>query len=59
MFALRRIVAAAATLALAGALAACGGSGDSGDGPVTLRLGYFPNLTHATPIVGVADGLYS
>ena len=24
--------------------------------PVTLRLGYFPNLTHATAIVGVEEG---
>jgi NitT/TauT family transport system substrate-binding protein len=24
----------------------------------TLRLGYFPNLTHATAIVGVDEGLF-
>lgn len=26
--------------------------------PVTLRLGYFPNFTHAQPIVGLARGTY-
>jgi NitT/TauT family transport system substrate-binding protein len=45
-------------------LAACGGSsGDkatAGSGePVTLRLGYFPNLTHATPIVGVKKEFFA
>ncbi len=30
---------------------------NSGD-PVTLRLGYFPNVTHATAIVGVESGLF-
>jgi NitT/TauT family transport system substrate-binding protein len=38
-------------------LVACGDSGDSGR--VTLRLGYFPNLTHATPIVGIEKGSYA
>jgi NitT/TauT family transport system substrate-binding protein len=27
-------------------------------GPVTLRLGYFPNLTHATALVGVSKGIF-
>ena len=27
--------------------------------PVTLRLGYFPNVTHAQPIVGLARGTFS
>ena len=27
--------------------------------PVTLRLGYFPNLTHATAIVGVENGHFA
>ena len=26
--------------------------------PVTLRLGYFPNVTHSQPIVGLARGTY-
>jgi NitT/TauT family transport system substrate-binding protein len=47
-----------ATIALAGA--ACGDD-DSGDGsaPVTLRLGYFPNLTHAPALVGVQKGIFA
>lgn len=28
------------------------------DEPVTLRLGYFPNVTHATAIVGVERGIF-
>ncbi len=46
------------TLALllsSSALAACGG-GDAG--PV-LRLGYFPNITHAAALVGVEDGVFA
>ena len=49
----------AVTAALTG-VAACGGSSDkASSGPVTLRLGYFPNLTHATPIVGVKKEFFS
>lgn len=50
------------------ALAACGGStsstGASGGGagaagsPVTLHLGYFPNITHATALVAVDQKLF-
>jgi NitT/TauT family transport system substrate-binding protein len=36
---------------------ACGG-GASG-GPVTLRLGYFPNITHAPAVVGVEEGIFA
>src|SRR5687767_13603721 len=49
-----------AALALASlALFACGG-GDStnSDGSVRLRLGYFPNLTHVQPQVGILRGTY-
>src|SRR5882724_3585115 len=28
-------------------------------GPVTLRLGYFPNVTHASAIVGVEGGIFA
>jgi len=35
-------------------IAACGGSGE----PV-LRLGYFPNITHAAALVGVEDGIFA
>jgi len=54
--------------ALVIALSACsssattapGGSGSSPAGaPVTLRLGYFPNVTHATAIVGIESGIYA
>lgn len=27
--------------------------------PITLRLGYFPNITHSQPIVGLARGAYA
>ena len=45
---------------LAFALAACGssGSGSNSNGSLTVRLGYFPNLTHAVAIVGVARGTF-
>jgi NitT/TauT family transport system substrate-binding protein len=44
-------------------IAACGGSagGSGGSGSsehATLRLGYFANITHATPLVGVERGIY-
>jgi NitT/TauT family transport system substrate-binding protein len=43
------------------ALMACGGTASpapvaSDSGPVTLRFGYFPNLTHATALAGVQKG---
>src|SRR2546423_9382248 len=31
----------------------------SSAGKVTLRLGYFPNITHATALVGVARGIFA
>ena len=34
-----------------------GGGGGGGD-PTTVRLGYFPNLTHAGAIIGVESGIY-
>jgi sulfonate transport system substrate-binding protein len=62
-----RALLASVTVALAFAvvLAACGSSSKSSNGsapaastgkPVTLRLGYFPNVTHAPAIVGVEGG---
>jgi len=44
--------------------AACGGGGGGSStakssGHVDLRLGYFPNLTHATALVGVANGIFA
>ena len=49
------LVAALALLA-----AACGGAepSTSADGSTTLRLGYFPNVTHATALVGVESGIF-
>lgn len=46
----------AALLAASPALAACGGAGDGGG---SLRLGYFPNITHATALIGVDQGLFT
>jgi NitT/TauT family transport system substrate-binding protein len=43
---------------------ACGGGDGSssgagvGDAPTTVRLGYFPNVTHATALVGVESGIF-
>ncbi|MCW6006803.1 ABC transporter substrate-binding protein [Micromonospora sp. CPCC 205371] len=53
-------VAVPATAAPGGA-AACGDdSGDGGgSGPVTLRLGYFPNITHAPAVAGVEKGIFA
>jgi NitT/TauT family transport system substrate-binding protein len=56
-----RALALAATALLAGtALAACGGDSSSGaNGEAsTLRLGYFPNITHAPALVGVNKGFF-
>ncbi|MEU4209326.1 aliphatic sulfonate ABC transporter substrate-binding protein [Streptomyces sp. NPDC026206] len=66
----RRVLAAAAALPLlAGALGACGyGSqkkNDSANAAAegrklsagTVRIGYFPNITHATPLVGEQEGI--
>ncbi len=53
------VIATAAAVALAG----CGGdeadASSDGTSSVTVRLGYFPNLTHATAIVGVEDGHFA
>jgi NitT/TauT family transport system substrate-binding protein len=51
-----------AILALVGALAlglaACGGTASGAGGPVTVHLGYFPNITHSVAIVGVQRGTF-
>ncbi|GIF76949.1 ABC transporter substrate-binding protein [Asanoa siamensis] len=51
-------IVAAATL---GTAAACGGDERAGTAsdPVTLRLGYFPNITHAPALVGVEKGIFA
>jgi sulfonate transport system substrate-binding protein len=59
-----RLLAAATvavvTLGLTGATAVAktSGAAKSSD-PVTLRLGYFPNVTHASAIVGVQGGIFA
>jgi NitT/TauT family transport system substrate-binding protein len=57
----RRLATALLLTATVVPLAGCGGdeAGASPGEPVTLRLGYFPNLTHATAIVGVEDGHFA
>jgi NitT/TauT family transport system substrate-binding protein len=58
-----RVLALAATAVLAGtALAACGGDDDTASGAKgeasAIRLGYFPNITHAPALVGVNKGFF-
>lgn len=62
-----RLLAAAALTLLAAAVAACG-SADAQTGgqgsqaaaqQVALRLGYYPNITHAPAIVGLAEGFFT
>lgn len=56
----------AITAGLALATAACSSSsagpspstGSTASGPVTLRLGYLTNLTHASALIGVQDGYF-
>jgi NitT/TauT family transport system substrate-binding protein len=58
---LRAFAAAATAVLSATLLTACGGdsaSGDSSGDAATLRLGYFPNITHAPALIGVKDGLF-
>jgi NitT/TauT family transport system substrate-binding protein len=64
----RRRLGALAALAVVTAslgLAACGGGDDAATpaaedtGPVTLRLGHFPNLTHAQALVGLEQGIFA
>jgi NitT/TauT family transport system substrate-binding protein len=61
-----RHVVLLATVGLALAAAACSSSaaspssstGSTSNAPVTLRLGYLTNLTHASALVGVQDGYF-
>lgn len=64
----RRAILASAALAVGAlTLAACGGSSGSASSTgapasapavTTLRLGYFPNLTHAPALVGIQEGTF-
>lgn len=69
---LRSIIPISAVLTLSLLIVACGGGDESSDttvaeGPDTtvgtatadeVRLGFFPNVTHAPALVGVEDGLF-
>jgi NitT/TauT family transport system substrate-binding protein len=62
----RRLRLLVPVLALSLLAAACGSSGSSKSGSngndgakVTLRLGYFPNVTHAPALVGLQDGEFA
>ena len=66
---MRRAMVAAGAAALTLLAAACGSSGSSGSGssggsatsssPVTLRLGFLENITHASALVGIKEGFFS
>jgi NitT/TauT family transport system substrate-binding protein len=59
---LRALALAATAVLAATGLAACGGDDDASSGTKgeasALRLGYFPNITHAPALIGVKDGLF-
>jgi NitT/TauT family transport system substrate-binding protein len=56
----RRAALVAAGLALAAAaVAPSAAEASGGDEPATLRLGYFPNVTHAPAIIGVDSGTFA
>jgi len=57
-----RMMAAAVASAMVATvgLTGCAGGGQSGPGAATtVKLGYFPNLTHAPALVGVAKGYFA
>ncbi len=67
---MRRAMVAAGAAALTLLAAACGSSGSGGSGgsgssggssssPVTLRLGFLENITHASALVGIKEGFFS
>ncbi|WP_214318884.1 ABC transporter substrate-binding protein [Nonomuraea sediminis] len=57
----RRVLAALAASALVSLVAACGGGSTSGTSEKAkeVRLGFFPNITHATALIGTEKGLYA
>jgi NitT/TauT family transport system substrate-binding protein len=50
---------AATTAPVAAAQGNTGDTGNAGTPAAALRLGYFANVTHTTPIVGVAKGFFA
>lgn len=51
----RTFLHAVGAASLAGAFAACGKSSGSSSG-ATIRVGYFPNITHSQALIGMARG---
>src|SRR5450759_1502536 len=57
---LARVVLVLGTVVATLGMSACGGSSQaSGSTPEEVRLGYFPNLTHATAIVADKEGFFT
>jgi NitT/TauT family transport system substrate-binding protein len=61
---MRRALAAAAAAVLTLLAAGCGASGTSASpsaahDPVTLRLGFLENITHASALVGIREGFFA
>jgi NitT/TauT family transport system substrate-binding protein len=54
----RLAVAIGAVVATVG-MSACGGTSGAAGSSTEIRLGYFPNLTHATAIVADKEGLFA
>ena len=57
---LARVALVLGTVVATLGMSACGGSSQAlGSAPVEVRLGYFPNLTHATAIVADTEGFFT
>jgi len=60
--ALRALSITAVAVLAAGSLSACGdddAAATGGGEAAAIRLGYFPNITHAPALIGVKDGLFA
>ena len=59
--ALRALSITAVAVLAAGSLSACGDDDAAATGgeAAAIRLGYFPNITHAPALIGVKDGLFA
>jgi NitT/TauT family transport system substrate-binding protein len=53
------VLAVGIGLAASGLAGVSAGAASGGGGSATLRLGYFPNVTHAPALVGVQGGLFT